>query len=82
VGDFVRYKILYLPLGQRIKNALVTDKKEFDHICDTELEAEKLIWSMIRKDPPQFFGFMAYNEIIFPSIRAHFEIIEVIDENH
>lgn len=48
-------------------------------IFDTKMEAYTLLVSMIRPAKPRKDGFMKANEIMFPSIKKHFEIVEVGD---
>ena len=76
----MKYKILYLPTGEYLKRALdFMDNKDREkpYILDTEEKAELLIATLCRVTKPKHPGFMSYNELIFPSIRAHFHLVKV-----
>ena len=75
----MRYKILYLPTGEYIKGAFSFSSlslQEKPYILDTKAQAEHLINSMIRHEKPTEYGFMGYNNIMFPSNAKHFVVIE------
>ena len=72
----LKFRILYLPTGEYIKSTF-NDYKDKPCEYASEEAAFKLVVSMCRTVKPPHTGFMEYNEIIFPSIVEHFEIVEV-----
>ncbi len=82
----MKYKILYLQTGEYIKTArysLSDINIQVQYITcffDTKDQVIRFTNSLIRNTPPKFYGIMGYNNIIFPSITKHFEIVEVGNE--
>ena len=74
------YKILYLPSGRILSQSIVEHSyNTSDYICDTFQQAKNMINCIIRMNMLAQYtkgSWYSYNEILYPTIKEHFEIIE------
>lgn len=71
----MKYRVLYLPTGEYIKNGFYDDAEK-PMVFDSEESAFQLVVSMSRQVKPPHSGFMEFNGIIFPSLVKHFHLVE------